>query len=115
VKRGLIQSLHSRASTIHQERQDLFNEFGNLRHDLELNGYLQGFNDSVSNSKGISHLNKEEKPLGSVYISYVKSVTEKFKRVGNCYNIRMIFQTKHTLRSSLIKTRPERDPQQMAQ
>jgi hypothetical protein len=42
-------------------------------------------------------------------------VSEKFKRIGNRYNIRTILKTKHTLRSSLIKTRPERDPQQTAQ
>jgi hypothetical protein len=45
----------------------------------------------------------------------VKGVSEKFKRLGNCYNIRTIFRTKHTLQSSLMKTRLERDPQQMAQ
>jgi hypothetical protein len=42
-------------------------------------------------------------------------VSEKFKSRGNLYNIRKIFKTEHTLRSSLTKTRPERDPQQTAQ
>jgi hypothetical protein len=55
---------------------------------------------------------KEQKPLDSVCIPYVKGVSEKFKRIGNPYNIRTIFKTEHTLRSSLTKTRPERDPQQ---
>jgi hypothetical protein len=32
------------------------------------NGYLQGFIDSVINSRGSSRLNKEQKPLGSIYI-----------------------------------------------
>jgi hypothetical protein len=50
-----------------------------------------------------------------VYIPHVKSVSEKFKCIRNRYNIRTIFKIKHTLRSSLMKTRPERDPQQMAQ
>jgi hypothetical protein len=35
--------------------------------------------------------------------------------MGNQYNIRTIFKTKHKLRSSLMKTRPERDLEQMAQ
>jgi hypothetical protein len=82
----------------------------NLRHDLQLNGCLQGFIDSVANSKGGSP-NKEEKPLGSVYIPYVKGVSEKLKRIGNRYNIRTIFEIKHALRSSLKKTKPEQDPQ----
>jgi hypothetical protein len=44
----------------------------------------------------------------------VKGVSEKLKRTGNRYSIRMIFRTKHTLMSSLLKTRLERNPQQMA-
>jgi hypothetical protein len=50
-----------------------------------------------------------------VFIPYVKGVSEKFKRIVNMYNIRMIFKTKHNLRSSLTKTRPEKDPQPTAQ
>jgi hypothetical protein len=42
-------------------------------------------------------------------------VSKKFKCTGNGYNIRTIFKTKHTLRSSLMKTGPERDLQQMTQ
>jgi hypothetical protein len=106
VKRGLIQSLYNRASTTSKEGHNLFNEISNLRCDLQLNCYPQNFIDSVINSKGSSRLNKEEKPLGSVYIPYVKGFSEKFKRTGNRYNIRTIFKTKHTLRSSLMKTRP---------
>jgi hypothetical protein len=47
-----------------------------------------------------------------MYIPYVEGVSEKFKRIGNRQNIRMIFKTIHTLRSLLMKTRPGRDPQQ---
>jgi hypothetical protein len=77
VKRVLIQSLHNRASTICQDRQDLAKEINNLRHDLQLNGYPQGFIDSVMNPKGSSHPKTEEKPLDSVYsyIPYVKGVS----------------------------------------
>jgi hypothetical protein len=64
---------------------------------------------------GSSHLNKGEKPLGSVYTPYVKSVSEKLKHIGNWYNIRTIFKIKQTLRSSHMKTRQERDLQQTAQ
>jgi hypothetical protein len=113
AKRGLIQSLHNRTSTICQERQDLVKEISILGSDLQLNGYPQGFIDSVINSKVIGRLNKEQKPLGSVYIPYVKGVSEKFKRIGYRY-IRTIFKTNHALRSSLMKTRPERGPLQTA-
>jgi hypothetical protein len=52
VERGLIQSLHNRASTIRQEGQDLFIENSSLTRDVQLNGYPQGYIDSVINSKG---------------------------------------------------------------
>jgi predicted GIY-YIG superfamily endonuclease len=68
----------------------------------------------LSDLRAVFIRKKEEKPLGLVYIPYVKGVSEKFKRTGNQYNIRTIFKTKHTLRSSLARTRPKRDPQQMA-
>jgi hypothetical protein len=71
--------------------------------------------DSVINIKGSSRRVKKEKPLGSVYIPYVKGISEKFKCIWNRYNIRTIFKTKHALRSSLVKTRPERGLQQTAQ
>jgi hypothetical protein len=71
--------------------------------------------DSVINSKGSSRMNKEEKPLGCVYIPYVKGVSEKFKRIANRFNVRPFFRTKHILRNSLMKTRPKTDPQQTAE
>jgi hypothetical protein len=45
----------------------------------------------------------------------VNGVSEKFRLVGNQYNIRTISKTKHTLRSSHMKTRLERDLLQTAQ
>jgi hypothetical protein len=115
VNRGLVQSLHNRASARCQDRQDLVKEISRLRSDIQLNSYLQSFIDSDINSKGSSRLNKEQKSLGSVYIPYVKGVSEKFKHVRKRYNILTIFKTKHTLRSLLMKTRPGRDLQQTAQ
>jgi predicted GIY-YIG superfamily endonuclease len=50
-----------------------------------------------------------------VYIPYVKGISEKFKRIVNRYNITTLFKTKNALRSSLMKARPESDPQQTAQ
>jgi hypothetical protein len=64
------------------------NEISSLRCDFLLNVYPEGFIDSVINSKGNSYLTKEEKSLGSLYIPYVKGGSEKFKCIGNRYNIR---------------------------
>jgi hypothetical protein len=43
------------------------------------NGYPKQFIDSVLKSRSSSRLEKEEKPLGSVFIPYVKGISEKFK------------------------------------
>jgi hypothetical protein len=46
-----------------------------------------------------------------VVIPHVKGISDKFKWIGNCYNIRTIFKTKHTLRNTLMRTRPMSDLQ----
>jgi hypothetical protein len=94
-KRGLLHSLHNRASITCQE-QGLFNKISSLRYDLQVNGYPQGFIDSVIDYTGGSCPNKEERLPGSIYIPYVKGGSEKFKCTGNRYNIRINFKTKHT-------------------
>jgi hypothetical protein len=48
-----------------------------------------------------------------VFIPYVKGISEKFKHIGNRYNIKTIFKTRHTLKSLLMRTGLERSPQQM--
>jgi hypothetical protein len=54
----------------------------------------------------------EKKPLGYMFISYMKGISEKFKCIGKHYNIRTLFKTKCTLKCSHVKTRPEMNPQQ---
>jgi hypothetical protein len=44
----------------------------------------------------------------------VKDISEKFKCVGNYYNIRTIFTTEPTLWGSFFSNRPERNSQQTA-
>jgi hypothetical protein len=50
-----------------------------------------------------------------MYSSHVREALEEFKCVANRHNIRTIFKTKHILRSSFMKTKPQRDQQQTAQ
>jgi hypothetical protein len=45
----------------------------------------------------------------------MKGISETFKHTWNQCNIRMLFKTKHTLWSSFMKTRPERDLLEVAQ
>jgi hypothetical protein len=109
VKICLIQSLHIRASTLGPERQDPCNEISSLRRNLKLNCYPQSFTKSVINSQGSCRQNKEEKPP-----TCEGSVREVQTYRESMY-IRMIFKAKHTFGFSLMKIRPEGDPQQMAQ
>jgi hypothetical protein len=50
---------------------------------------------------------RRQKPLGFVVIPYVEVVLEDLKKNSSQYNIKTIFSTKHTLRNSLMRTRPE--------
>jgi uncharacterized protein (UPF0335 family) len=68
------------------ERQDLLHEIKNLKHDLQLNDYSQSFIALAIKSKD-NRQKKEEKPVSTVYIPYVKGFSEKFKCIGNRYNI----------------------------
>jgi hypothetical protein len=34
----------------------------------------------------------------TVFIPYVKGISEKFRRIGNRFSVRTIFKTKHALR-----------------
>jgi hypothetical protein len=59
------------------------------------------FINSVNNNTGgKNRLRNDVKPIGSVIIPCVKGISEKPKRIGNRYNIRMIFNNKHTLRET---------------
>jgi hypothetical protein len=83
----------------------LAREVSNLKHDLQLNGFPpKPINTVINNTEGKNRLRNEVKPIGSVVIPYVKGISDKFKRIGNRYNIRTIFKTKHTLRNTLMRT-----------
>jgi hypothetical protein len=104
-----VRGLFHTASTIYQEQQDFHNEVGNIKHELALSGYPPFFADSIVKGLTVKSRPETEKkiPLGTVVIPYVKSVSEKFRRIGNQYNIRTVFKTSHTHRRSLVRTRPD--------
>jgi hypothetical protein len=49
---------------------------------------------------------------GMVIIPYIRGISKKLRHIGNQFNVRTIFKTKHTLHGALIKTGPVRDAQQ---
>jgi hypothetical protein len=99
--------MYNRATIICRERQDLAQEVNNLKYDLQLNGFpTKLINSVIKNTGGNNRLRNDVKPIGSVVIPYVKGISDKFKRIGNRYNIRTVFKTKYTLRNTLMRTRP---------
>jgi hypothetical protein len=87
----------------------------NIKHDLMRNEYPQEFVDSIMKLSRIDRPSSDMIYQGTVIVPYVKGIIEKFRSIGNCFNVRTIFKTKHTLRGTLMKTRPVIDAQQSKQ
>jgi hypothetical protein len=114
VKRRVIHSLICPAKVICQD-QEFNNKIKNITHDLMLNGYAQGFVDSVKKPSRRNRPSSDTIYQGTVIIPYVRSIFKKFRCIGNRFNLRTIFRTKHTLRGILMKTGRLRDAQQTKQ
>jgi hypothetical protein len=87
----------------------------NIRQDLILNDYPQEFVDSIMKHGRSNRPSSDTIYQSTVNISYVKVISEKFRRTGNSLNVITIFKTKHTLCGTLMETGPVRYAQQMKQ
>jgi hypothetical protein len=115
LKRGAIRGSISRSKVICQAKKDFKKETKNMRHDLMLNEYTQEFTDSIMKPSRSNRPSSDTIYQGTVITPYVRGTSEKFRRIGNCFNVRTIFKTKHTLRGTSMKTGPVRDAQQTKQ
>jgi hypothetical protein len=92
-------------------------EIDNLRHAVQFGSYLICFIYSVLGTSIRRHLPKNQrKPCGSTwFIIYILCEGHflDLKHIGNWYNNRTVFKTKHTLRHSHMRTRPKGDTQQI--
>jgi hypothetical protein len=67
-----------------------------------------GFVDTTINKFGKKNYpSTQSKEACTVVISNVKGISDKFKRIGNKYNIKNIFKTKHTLRNVFVRNKPD--------
>jgi hypothetical protein len=113
MKRGVMHSLINRARTICKEKHEFSKQVMNIRRDLALNGYPRCFIDSFIKKTWVkSRPLTDGTRLGSVVIPY-KGISEKFRCIGERYNIKAVLKTIQTLRSVLIWTRPHREVQDM--
>jgi hypothetical protein len=94
---------------------DFNHEIKNIRHDLMLDEYPKECVASVMKPSTRNHLSSDTTYQGTVIIPYVKGISEKLRCMGNRFNLRTIFKTKHILHGTLIKPGPIRDVQQMKQ
>jgi hypothetical protein len=114
IKWGGIHSLDNQVKVICQN-QNFNNGIKNTRHDLMLTEYPKESAGSVMKSSTRNRPSSNTIYQGTVVIPYVMGTSEKCRHIGNCFNLRPIFKTKHTLHGTLLKTGPVRDAQQMKQ
>jgi hypothetical protein len=96
--------LVNRAKVICQNQKDFNNEIKNIRHDLMLNEYPKKFVDSVMKQLPRNRPSSDTIFQDTVVIPYAKGTSEKFRRIGNRFNLRTIINNKHTLRGTLMKS-----------
>jgi hypothetical protein len=80
-----------------------------------LNEYPKEFVDSVMKPSTRNPPSSDTTYQGTVIIPYVNGTFEKFRSIGNRFNLRTTFKTKHKLRGILVKIAPERYAQQTKQ
>jgi hypothetical protein len=115
VKRGVAQSLVSRAKVICQDRKDFNREIKNIIHDLILNEYPQEFIDSITKLERSNRPSSDTIYQSTVIIPYVRGISENFRCIGNRFNVRTIFKMKYTFCGTLMKPGPVGDAQQTKQ
>jgi hypothetical protein len=95
-----------------QDQKDFNNEIKSIRHDLMPNEYPQELADTIMKPSKSNRPSSDTIYHGTVIILNVKGISEKFRRIGNRFNVRTIFQTKHILRGTLMRTGPVTDADQ---
>jgi hypothetical protein len=80
-----------------------------MKHDLMLNEYPEEFVDSMMKPSRRNRPSLDTIYQGTFIIPHVKGISDKFKRIGNRFNVRNSFKTKRALRGTLMKNGPVRD------
>jgi hypothetical protein len=106
--------LISGAKVICQD-QDFRIKIKNIRHHLVISEYPQDFVDSVIKPSTRNRPSSDTVYQGTLIIPYAKGSSEKFRHIGNRFNVRTIFKSKYALRGTLMQTGPVRDAQQTNQ
>jgi hypothetical protein len=80
-----------------------------------LSEYPKEFVDSVMKPSARNRPSTDTVYQGTVVIPYVRDISKKFRCIGNRFNLRTIFKTKHTLRGTVMTPGWVTDVQQTKQ
>jgi hypothetical protein len=78
-----------------QGRKNFNKEIKNTKHDLVLNEYPQEFTDSIMKPGRRDGASLDRLYHSTILIPYIKVISKKFRRNGNRFNVRTIFETKY--------------------
>jgi hypothetical protein len=96
----------------------IINRTEDIRRDLAFRGYYHHFIGSVIKKLvGNGRSSTDRTYFGMVIFPYIGGIFEKFQRIGNRFNIRTVFKTRHgfTLREPLLTSGPDRHIQDAKQ
>jgi hypothetical protein len=115
VKRGVSQSLYHKATVILQKQLVRSEVLVTVKHYLQLKACQIGFiNYFINKPKRYILLKKEVQPLCFISVPDMRCASWKFKGIANRYNTNTVFKMRHTLRSSLMRTRSISDSEKTA-
>jgi hypothetical protein len=93
VKRRVSQSLFPRASISCHKEQGSRTEVELVKRELAINAYHGKFVDLFNNKKKDDN---DSKSVCMTSILYIRGISEKFKRIGERFNIKTGFKTEYT-------------------
>ena len=105
VKRGLVNCLFNRASSILKDSTQLTKEHTHLSKVLRSNGYPKAFIDSSISTHTCDRQIEDRQPIGTVSIPYISGVSEDIRRICRRFNIRVAFRSGTSLRLMLSKVK----------
>jgi hypothetical protein len=108
TKSGIAAGLLHRAKSHCFEKQDLKNEEERIEQILTANDYPSHVLNKIKyNLKREKKKEEKEKPVTTVVIPYVQGLSEKIQRLGREVNVRVVCSSRDTLKSTLVRTKPD--------
>ena len=105
VKKGIVRCLQHRAKLISSDTDTYLREMRTINENLQSNGYPKNIIETTRERRVTEEDDDNNKPT-TVCLPYVKNVSEKIQKICIPYNIRVVFQSRSTLRSYISHTKP---------